>query len=398
MVFIIGYSEFKCGDTRAVRKKVCLITTVEMPVKSFLLNHIRALEKVYEVSVVVNTDNKHFLVPMGVAATVYPVAIQRKISPLRDLVALVHLAALFRRRRFDIVHSMLPKAGLLAMMAGMIAGVPHRIHSFTGQVWAARRGFQKWLLKLTDKITVVSSTGILVDGHIQRRFIVNEGIVAAGQAHILANGSMCGVDVKRFCPNPGVRADIRKRLGISNKDIVFLYLGRLNRDKGVIFLAHAFARLSEKTSDARLLVVGPDEEGVKPKMLEVLKHCLDRVHFEDYTDRPEDFFAAADVMCLPSYREGFPTSIIEASAVGIPTIGTKIYGIEDAIIDGETGLLFEVENVNALFERLMAMINRPDLRTSLGQKAQARALRDFSSDKVVGALLDYYRTSLEESR
>jgi glycosyltransferase involved in cell wall biosynthesis len=171
---------------------------------------------------------------------------------------------------------------------------------------------------------------------------------------------------------------------------MFLYLGRLSRDKGVLDLALAFARLAQHHAKACLALVGPDEDGLRRRIEGIVAACSDRLHVIDYTDRPEDYMAAADVFCLPSYREGFGQVALEAAAAGLPVIASRIYGIVDALADGETGLLHPPADVEALRAQMQTLLLQPDQRRRLGGAGRSRALKDFSAERVTQALLEYY--------
>ena len=175
---------------------------------------------------------------------------------------------------------------------------------------------------------------------------------------------------------------------------MFLYLGRINRDKGLLDLAQAFAEAGARHPNAHLLLVGPDEGNLRAELARAAAACAGRLHSAGLTDRPQDYFAAADVFCLPSYREGFGSTIIEAAAAGVPAIGSRIYGVSDAIVDGETGLLFEAGNAQELALSMGTLAGDASLRSRMGQKARERALRDFSSTVVTAALFEYYETLL----
>jgi glycosyltransferase involved in cell wall biosynthesis len=303
---------------------------------------------------------------------------------------LLHLWRTFRRERFDIIHSVTPKAGLLAMLAGRLAGIPVRIHIFTGQVWATRTGFSRWLLKAMDRMLAASATHLLADSASQRQFLIDQKVVPAERIAVLGKGSISGVDVQRFAPDSGARAEVRGSLGVADDDVLFLFLGRLNRDKGVLDLAQAFALVAKDHSQARLLVVGPDEAGMAASMQAICRDFPDRVRFVSYTDMPQRYMAAADVFCLPSYREGFGSVIIEAAATGIPAIGSDIYGITDAIERDRTGLLFPAGDIQALAKAMTHMLDDPARRREMGDEALSRARRDFDARQVADAWLAYY--------
>ena len=377
-----------------IKMKVCFVAAVDSTVKVFLVDHIKAISQIFSVDIAVNTPNKSFLKPFDVDVPVVQIGIKREISIFSDAKTVIELYALFRRKRYDIVHSVTPKAGLLSMIAGYLANVPVRIHIFTGQVWVTRKGLSRWFLKTLDRILVLCATHILVDSRSQRDFLIEQGIVSNEKSTVLADGSICGVDTDKFSPNVEARKRIRKEYGISESDVVFLYLGRLNRDKGLLDLAHSFNEVCSKYDNTHLVIVGPDEQGVGEEVESICASCKQKVHIAGYTDVPEQYFASADVFCLPSYREGFGVVIIQAASAGIPSIGTKIYGVVDTIEDGKTGLLYHPRDVDGLTSKMIEMIKRPDLRKMMGTNARIRASEKFSKGIVTKALVNYYKSLL----
>jgi len=376
-------------------KKLCIIVSSPFPLEVFLLAQIRALTILYEVTVIVNTKNEKLLEQLNVDARLVPIPIERKIRPFRDAYVLAMLFQIFRRNRFDLIHSVTPKAGLLSMIAGYMAGIPIRLHTFTGQVWCTRTGLTRFILKYADKITAFFASDILVDSASQRDFIVQEKVLPASKASVLANGSISGVNVVRFCPNPDLKLKVRKLLEIPLDSFVVLYMSRLTRDKGAIVMAEAFAVFGAANNEAHLTIVGQDEESLTPHMRDLCRPCLDRVHFVGQVHVPEEYMACADVFCLPSYREGFGTALINAAAVGIPAIASRIYGSSDAIDDGKTGFLFEAGNVEEFVGLLRRLEGNPDLRISMGTRARERAVNEFSEELLTSSLLAFYKTRLE---
>jgi len=379
---------------RHKRPRICIVVAAPLTLKAFMLGHLQALARIAEVTVVADFGPEDGAFPWPDAITRVAIPIARPIAPWADLLALLALFRIFRRQRFDLVHSITPKAGLLAMLAGALAGVPLRLHTFTGQVWVTRAGFMRSLLKRADRLIAQLATGVLADSASQRAFLIDQGIVAASKSAVLARGSICGVDTARFRPDACARERVRRRHGIPPGDVVFLYLGRINRDKGLLDLARAFAEVGSRHPDAHLLLVGPDEGNLRAELVRAAAACAGRLHNVDVTDRPQEYFAAADVFCLPSYREGFGTTIIEAAAAGVPAIGSRIYGITDAIVEGETGLLFEAGKVRQLAQSMRTLAGDASLRRRTGQRARERAVRDFSSTVVTAALLEYYEKLL----
>ncbi len=364
-----------------------------MTLRTFLAPHIAALRERYAVTAVANLGEGEEQ-PVGLEVNFVSVPIERRIAPVHDLVALAGLVRLFRRARFAAVQSVTPKAGLLSMLAGWFARVPVRIHIFTGQVWATRRGFARWFLKLMDRLIAGCATHVLVDSPTQHDFLLAEGVIRADKSRVLGKGSISGVDASRFRPDPQAREILRSRLELDKDCVVFLYLGRLHRDKGVLDLAAAFSRLADADAKLRLLVVGPDEDGMQAAMQAAFGRAGAQARFAGYTDHPEQFMVAADVFCLPSYREGFGMVVIEAGACGVPAIGSRIYGITDAIEDGITGLLFGPGNVEELANCMSRLARDPALRLAMGERARARALRDFSAAEITGDLVKLYTAAI----
>ena len=364
-----------------------------MTLRAFLAPHVAAMQERYAVTVVANASEDDPR-PAESEADFISLPIERRIAPLRDLAALIRLVRLFRRSRFAAVQSVTPKAGLLTMLAGIFSRVPVRIHVFTGQVWATRRGVARWLLKLMDCVITRCATHILVDSPSQRDFLVAEGVVSADKSRVLGKGSISGVDPSRFKPDLHARSELRTQLEYREDSVVFLFVGRLTRDKGVLDLAAAFSRVAAVDEKPRLLVVGPDEDDMQAALQAALGDAASRARFVGYTDRPERHMAAADVFCLPSYREGFGMVVIEAGATGIPAVGSRIYGITDAIEDRVTGLLFEPGNIGDLADCMGRLARDPALRLAMGERARAKALRDFPASTITGELVTLYQAAL----
>lgn len=374
-------------------KKICFVLTTELTAKAFLLNHLFALAKNYDVTVITNTNNPNFLIELGVNVKVIPLAIARDISLFSDFSVLIRLVKLFRQGCFVSVHSVTPKAGLLAMLAARLVRVPLRVHTFTGQVWVTKAGFSRFLLKWVDCLIAFLTTHNIVDSPSQRQFLLDEKVVNPINTKVFAKGSISGVDINRFKPNVEARKAIRAQFNIADDAIIFLFVGRLTLDKGVLDLAQAFSQLS--VANAHLFFVGPDEHNMQIELMRIAKGRNEYVHFLGHTHQPECYMAAADVLCLPSYREGFGSVVIEAAAVGIPAIASRIYGISDAVVDGETGLLHEPHDGSAIESCMEAMASNKELRLMLGEHARVRAIKDFDSNVITQEWVNFYRENIK---
>ena len=381
-------------DASGERKKVCWVVTSLLIVKFFLMPHLAALSREYEVTLIVHVDDREFLESLELPVRVISVNIARKVAPWQDIKALWRLIRIFSAQRFDLVHSISPKGGLLGMLAAWITGVPIRIHTFQGEVWANRRGLWRAILRSLDKLVAGIATQLTVVSHSERQFLMDERIIASEKSVVLANGSICGVDTARFHPDAAMRGNVRRENGIPDDSAVILFLGRLNRDKGVIDLARSFAAIAATLPDAILLLVGPEEEQILKEVRRICAGYDERVKTVGFTRHPENYMAAADVLCLPSYREGFGLVVIEAAATGVPAVCSRIYGITDAVEEGKTGLLFPAGDVAALTQALLTLLEDRELRQQMGETARVRALELFPSQRIIEEMLALYEKLL----
>lgn len=369
-------------------KKLCIVATIPAVVHAFLREQIQAAANTYEVTVACNAADKHLLGGLNARLVLLP--IERKPSAWKDLMALVALWRLFRRERFDVVHTHMPKTGLLGTLAATAAGVPVRIHTFHGEVWATRSGLRRHALKRIDQLVALLATQILTVSPSQREFLIKEGVVTNSKAGLIGSGSICGVDPLRFQANADVRSAIRNQLRIVRTDTVILFLGRLNRDKGMLDLAKAFNSIALVRPNVVLLLVGAEEDVPFSQMQDICTAWRDRMHHVEFTPTPERYMAAADIFCLPSYREGLPMTVLEAASCGVPTVASRIYGITDAVVDGDTGLLFKAGDVEALTRALLVLITDLPLRKRLGQAARERTLTMFSNASITHSMMELY--------
>lgn len=373
-----------------MKKSICFVATTPFAVNAFLRTHLLAFAEHYDVVLCVNTGAYPLSEDLATGIHVIHVDIARKIAPLADSRALFQLFKVFLRNRPDVVHSITPKAGLLAMLAAWLAGVPHRFHTFTGQVWASRAGLGRTILKALDRLIVMLASRVFADSRSQCRYLEAESLVRPNGISILGQGSIAGVNLARFHPNPLIRNEVRSGLGVTDNTAVFLFVGRLASDKGVFDLIASFDQVASNHEDCELWVVGPDEESLLVQLKFEAAKGRGSVRWFGPTMEPERYMVAADVFVLPSYREGFGSVVIEAAACGLPTIAYRIEGIVDAVVENETGLLVTKLDRTALAGAMTRLAADIEFRRQLGEAAMERAKRRFSGESVTAAWMDFY--------
>ena len=370
-------------------KKICFITAVPGTAHSFLRKHMEALREDYKVYYVSNEpDESKILVPRDGYKCV---DIHRSISLVNDLKAVWALYKYFKAEKFDVVHSVTPKAGLVTALAGWLARVPRRVHIFTGQVWATKAGAMRFLLKSLDKLIALLNTNLLVDGEGQRQFLIQQGVLKDSNSCVLANGSITGVELDKFVVSDDVRLRERSKFGFKADDVVYVFLGRLNHDKGIGELFVAFDKLVSEYDNAKLVLYGTDEEDYDQKV-EKFPNIKRGVNyfFPGRTSQPYEALQVADVFVIPTWREGFGMSIIEAQGLGLPVITSDAYGVVDASVEGVTGLRCKVGDVESLYERMVEYQNNPTIRSEHGAAGRKRVEELYDNKVVTKAWVEYY--------
>jgi glycosyltransferase involved in cell wall biosynthesis len=375
-----------------MRKKICFIVATPNFANIYLKKHFEYLSKDYDVYLVSNFNGySSFYSSFAFIKGVKDLDFERKISIYKDVKALLSLRSYLKEIQFDAIHSATPKAGLIGILAAKLAGIKIRTHIFTGQVWYTQKGWFKILLKNIDRLIVFCATDILVDGQSQRQFLIENSIIKENNSQVLGKGSISGVDVKKFSPNIVIAQDFRSKFNFKD-EVVFMFLGRLNIDKGILDLSIAFLKLHSKYPNARLVFVGPDEEMMQQKIEKIGNKCSSML-FSGATTAPQDVLQMADVFCLPSYREGFGSSIIEASLLEKPIICSDTYGVKDAILENETGFRHKVKDVDSIFEQMEKLMDQ-EVREKMGKSGRAYVLQNFSAELISQEWLNYYKKKL----
>jgi glycosyltransferase involved in cell wall biosynthesis len=340
------------------------------------------------------TDEWEVERPEGVP--IIEVPMERKIAPLRDLASLWRLWRILHTLRPAVTNVGTPKAGLLGGFAAWLNRVPCRFYTLHGLRFETTRGLKRRLLIYAERLACRFAHRVICVSHSVREKAIASGLTSWQRTAVFGAGSCNGVDASRFAATQEMKrraADLRCHLGIPAQAPVVLFVGRLTRDKGIPELMTAFLDLSSQFPELRLLLVGCFEDG-DPLPVETRKslETHSRVIFAGAVQETAPYYAAADVVILPSHREGLPTVVLEAQAAGKPVLGASATGIVDVIVDGETGLLFPVGNAPALAHAMARLISDKGLANKLGLAGQEQVKRDFRQEQIWRAL---YREYLE---
>jgi glycosyltransferase involved in cell wall biosynthesis len=380
------------------RVRLCRVATVPWLFRTLLREQLRCtVAQGIELTLVSSPGPELAEVAADVGATAVAIPMERAPSPLADLRSLHRLRQCFAQGRFDIVHSVSPKSGLLTAMAGALVRVPVRLHTFTGQPWVELQGMKRQIPRLCDRLTATLATQVYADSPSQRDFLIAEGLVRRGKISVVGPGSIAGVDLERFSRTAWDAEAVqktRRELGLPEVATAIVFVGRVTRDKGIVELVSAFQEIAAGDPALHLVLVGPLEPERDPlpaAVLDLMKNHR-RIRAIGFSATPEKYLAAADIFCLPSYREGFGTVAVEAAAFGLPTVVTKIVGLVDAVESGVTGLAVPPKDVAALAEALRALAAAPARRVTLGEAGRRRVERLFDSAVINrGVVAEYFR-------
>lgn len=380
------------------KTKLFRTTTVPLSLDYLLKGQLRFLNQHFEVVAVSGEDEHLRTVAEREQVRTIPLTMQRAIRPFHDLVALWKLYRLFKKERPQIVHSITPKAGLLSMMAAKMAGVPIRMHTFTGLIFPSKKGLMQCLLIKMDQLLCWAATNIYPEGNGVKQDLIHFGITSK-PLKVLTNGNVNGIDLEFFSStqvSPEQKYQLQQELGLKPNNFVYIFVGRLVGDKGINELISAFSQL--ETPNSKLLLVGPFEpelDPLQPETLKVIKTHPNIISVGFQSDvRP--YFAISDCLVFPSYREGFPNVVMQAGAMGLPSIVTDINGCNEIIVEGENGTILPVKNVPAIVEAMQKMCSDKVYYEQLQQKAIVMIQSRYEQQVVWEALLEEYRKLLLE--
>jgi glycosyltransferase involved in cell wall biosynthesis len=382
------------GKTR--RRSICLISSVPITL-AFYRDLIKRLRNEgAEVSLVASGLPELYQLGRELHCSIFATEISRKVSPLQDIISVCKLWRYFCKEQPEIVHAHTPKGGMIGMISSYLARIPSRVYTIHGLPLETSRGLERKSLWLAEWLSCRLATSILAVSPSLRQRVIEEGLCAAEKIDILGNGTACGINLSKFKASQSVtlagRA-IRASYSIPQDAIVIGFLGRVVPDKGIDSFVEAFEKLQEVVPKSYLLIVG-EFQVVRNKLDDkILNRIKDNPHIcynDEFTAEILPFYGAMDIVTLPSRREGFGLPLIEAGAMELPAIATRVTGCLDAVVDGITGLLVEVDNSHQLYEAMLKLARDGELRKKLGEQGRKRVKALFDSRSLIDKYIGFY--------
>ena len=386
-------------------KKLIRITTVPISFKVLLKGQLRFMaSNGFDVKGVSSEGEELREVHENEGIAMEAINMSRKITPFQDLKSLWEMWNFLRKEKPQIVHTHTPKAGIIGMLAARLAGVPHRLHTVAGLPLMEATGTKRKILNFVEKLTYSSATRVYPNSKGLYDFILQNNFTQSNKLKIIANGSSNGIDTTFFSPDQVTeleRVTLREKLNIQPDDFVFVFVGRIVSDKGINELIKAFSQLqaveNNEPAGIKLLLVGGlenDLDPLNPETLAEINQNKDIISVGFQQD-VRSFFAIADALIFPSYREGFPNVVMQAGAMGLPSIVSDINGCNEIIIEGENGLIIPSKNVEKLKEKMLTLAKDKNLYTKLKGNSRRMIENRYEQSVVWNALLEEYEGLLQ---
>lgn len=325
----------------------------------------------------------------------------RKITPIQDLKAVLKLYKYLRKEKPTIVHTHTPKAGIVGMLASYLAKVPNRLHTVAGLPLLEATGIKRKVINTVEKITYNCATKVYPNSNGLKDIILKNKFTKSSKLKVIANGSSNGIDTSYFNSelfSDEVNKSFKSKLGIKETDFVFIFVGRIVGDKGINELVAAFEKLSKDYKNVKLLLVGPLEEELDPlqeKTTAIIQNNK-QIITVGYQNDVRPYYAIANALAFPSYREGFPNVVMQAGAMGLPSIVSNINGCNEIIIEDKNGLIIPSKDEIALYKAMELLVNDNLIYNTLKNNARKMIENRYNQQLVWTAIKDEYDRLLKE--
>lgn len=379
------------------KRKLIRITTIPASMRNLLRGQLKYMSQYYEVVAISSDGNGEMKAMLHEQGDVRGIVVEMKRhpSPWNDFKSLCKLVKVFHKEKPFIVHTHTPKAGLLGMVAARITGVPHRLHTVAGLPLLVHQGMGRKVLNIMEKVTSACATQVLPNSYAMMRIMEEEGLCKSEKMCVIGNGSSNGVDTKHFSPDALAesKSELRQKVGFEDDDFVFVFIGRIVKDKGMNELAHAISLLSDKELRFKVVLIGGFETSLDPVTFDTTKVLKEHPHVK-YLGGKRDvrpFLKMADALVFPSYREGFPNVVMEAGAMGLPAIVTDINGCNEIVVEGKNGRIIPPKDSDALANMMQWFIEHPVEVEAMGSNARQMVVERYEREFVWEELLKTYQ-------
>ena len=376
--------------------KIIRITTVPISLRILLKGQLAFMSDYFDVIGVTSGPKSEIEeIKKNELIEVIELNMTRTISPIKDFISLIKMTLLFIKEKPQIVHTHTPKAGTIGMLAAKLARVPVRLHTVAGLPLIEEKGSKRLLLNFIEKITYFCANWVYPNSVGLKNIIINCNFCSLKKIKVLGNGSSNGIDTHYFDPflfDDHEKSEFRSQYKISENDFVFIFVGRLVGDKGINELVNAFFKLENKENRYKLILVGPTEPELDPLKTETLLKIENNINIINvgYQDDVRPFFAISNCLVFPSYREGFPNVVMQAGAMGLPSIVTNINGCNEIIIDGENGLVIPIKDVNSLYHSMKKISLNHDFYQNVKKNSRPMIQSRYEQKMVWEAILNEY--------
>lgn len=378
-----------------MRKKLVRVTTADISLLGLLGGQLGFLNREFEVVGLAADTGCLDTVARNEGIRVIDVPMRRDISLWSDLRSLFTMIRVLRKERPFIVHSNTPKGSLLSMVAGKLVGVPNRLYTVTGLRYQGESGTKRKLLMLMERITCFCATRVIPEGEGVKKTLRADRITGK-PLNVIHNGNISGIDTSFFSPAAvgKTRKELREELGFEDDDFVFVFVGRIVKDKGMNELADAMRCLKRTDSRCKLLLVGPFESDLDSlaEGNEEFFRTDESIKYVGFQSDVRPFLLAADALVFPSYREGFPNVVMQAGAMGLPSIVTDINGCNEIIQEGLNGRIIPPRDEAALESVMRWFMDNPEAVSSMAAHARYMIQSRYEREDVWNALLEMYRS------
>jgi len=379
-----------------MKKKIIRVTTIPLSLEKLLGGQMSYMKTFYNVIAV--SSDKEKLEEVGVAEGVdtYYIQLTRKITPIKDLVAVWKMYTFLKKEKPFIIHSHTPKAGLVSMLAAKLAGVPNRLHTVAGLPLLESTGLKRVVLDFVEKLTYKCATKVYPNSNALKNIIIDNKLAKQNKLKVIGYGSSNGINLDYFNPKNFTAEDVltlKKQLGIKSENYVYIFVGRIVKDKGINEVIESFVQVNLENPNTKLVLVGPfeaDLDPIKPENFKEIKNNKNIIEI-GYVNDVRPYFLIANTLVFPSYREGFPNVVMQAGAMGLPSIVSNINGCNEIIEDKKNGLIIPVKDAVSLTASMKELLLNQDLYLKLKENSRVSIQDRYEQNFIWQEILKEYK-------